>query len=96
MKLSEKSQEKVTLGIQAVLAVVVISLSVINSAKVESAAMKKAAKKNARALSKLQAKEYKLQAKEYKAHARMQAKLDKEKYKGKMKAAKKAHRGRRS
>lgn len=81
MKLSKEAQEKLTLGIQASLTIVIIGLSVINSARVESAAMKKAAKKEAKALAKLQTKEYKLQTK-----------LMKEKYKGKIKAAKIARR----
>lgn len=78
MKLSRSAQEKITVGIQASLAIVIIGLSVINSAKVESAAMKKAAKKNAKELAKMQAKEYKLQTK-----------LMKEKYKSRLKAARK-------
>ena len=59
MKLTQKQQEKVTLGIQAALGTLIIGLSVLNSAKTQSAQMKKAAKKQAKEETRYRKKEFK-------------------------------------
>lgn len=79
MKLTQQQCDKITLGIQAVLGVLVIGLSVKNSAKVQTAQMKKLSKKDARQQSKLQKSEY-----------RLKQKLMKQKYKNRLCRAKKS------
>lgn len=79
MKLTQQQCDKITMGIQAALGVLIIGLSVRNSAKVQTAQMKKLAKKDARQQEKLQKCQYKLQQK-----------LMKQKYKNKLRRAKKS------
>lgn len=82
MKLTKKQLDQLTMGIQAVLGILVIGLSVRNSAKIQTAQMKKLARQDARQQSKLQKSQYKLQKK-----------LLKEKFKQKLQRAKKVRGG---
>lgn len=77
MNLSRDQQEKITLGIQAALGVIVIALSVRSSARVQTSAAKKLAKKDARQLARLHKNEYKLKTR-----------LMEQKYRAKMRSAK--------
>lgn len=59
MKLSKEQEEKLVMGIQAVLGITIIGLSVKNSAKVQTKAMKKLLKKDVRRSDKLHRLQFK-------------------------------------
>lgn len=63
MTLTPSQQEKLTIAIQGTLSVLIIGMSAVNTVRVQTAYFKKMSRKDAKALSKIQKKEYKLKKK---------------------------------
>ncbi len=63
MTLTPSQQEKLTIAIQGTLSVLIISISAVNTVRTQTAFFKKLVRKDARALSRVQIKEYKLRKK---------------------------------